>query len=102
MKKITDVISRYPGTKIGDYFFVRTSSACPEQYDVFDTQGDQVGYVRLRHGSLSAQSPDIGCTDVYSCEFPENIGCFSDSEERMKHLLKIAEAIKNHRKKEDN
>ena len=36
--------------------FEETSSACPEQYDVFKG-GKQVGYIRLRHGVLSCRYP---------------------------------------------
>lgn len=34
-----------------DITFERTSLACPEQYDIY-SEGEQVGYMRLRHGFL--------------------------------------------------
>lgn len=44
---------------------VCTSPACPEQYDVFDPQGTQIGYLRLRHGRFRADYPDCGGETVY-------------------------------------
>ena len=82
---------------IGDYNFVCTCYACPEQYDVFDKDGNQVGYVRLRWGSLYAECPDVGGTEVYSCGFGDSwAGCFKNDEQRMVHLRRIAERISLH------
>lgn len=44
---------------------VCTSPACPEQYDVLDAEGKQVGYLRLRHGRFRADYPDCGGETVY-------------------------------------
>jgi len=41
--------------EINGYKLVLTCGACPEQYDVFKN-GQQVGYLRLRHGFFSAES----------------------------------------------
>ena len=34
---------------------IQTCGACPEQYDVYNEEGIQVGYLRLRWGHFSAQ-----------------------------------------------
>lgn len=82
--------------KIKNYEFVETCAACPEQYDVFDENSNQVGYVRLRWGSLYAQCPHVGGVTVYSVDLDHDGGCFSSNEERTLHLNAIAEAISKH------
>lgn len=82
--------------KIGKYEFKCTCECCPEQYDVFDENGNQVGYVRLRWGSLYATCPDVGGDTVYSHDFPNDHGSFESDEERTKHLNRIANAIHIH------
>lgn len=80
--------------QIGNYNFVQTCSCSPEQYDVFDKDGNQVCYVRLRWGSLYAQCPDVGGLEVYDASIGDGwTGCFESEEQRMVHLRKIAEAI---------
>jgi hypothetical protein len=74
--------------------FVMTCFACPEQYDVFDRSGKQVGYVRLRHGELRCDYPDCGSELIYEAD-PVGDGCFDSDEERDYHLEKIALCIKN-------
>ena len=71
---------------------VCTSVACPEQYDVFDSEGKQVGYLRLRHGHFRADYPDCGGETVYRSD-TKGDGVFDD-EERMVELKRAAEAIK--------
>ena len=80
--------------------FKLTCNACPEQYDVFDLNNNkkQVGYVRLRWGTLRCSYPDVGGHNIYEVSFSESEhdhykGCFSSEEEREKHLKEIAEAI---------
>ena len=72
--------------------FNLTCAGCPEQYDVFDKEDNMVGYVRLRHGYLPAEYPDVGGKEVYSAE-TKGDGCFSSEKERMLHLNKIADAL---------
>ena len=79
--------------KLGNYEFKQTCSACPEQYDVFDKEGGQVSYVRLRWGSLYAACPDVDGTIVYSADIGNDNGCFRSDKERFYHLRKIAERI---------
>ena len=64
--------------------------ACPEQYDVLDSQGNQVAYLRLRHGSYTVSVPDVGGKILYQA-FPQGDGFFDD-DERVKYL---DESIKN-------
>ena len=75
------------------YHFVQTCSACPEQYDVFDENGNQVAYVRLRWGCLYAECPDVGGTEVYSAGIGNDAGCFRSESERKNHLRRIADRI---------
>ena len=45
--------------KIKNLYFECVGSACPEQYDVYNNDEEQVGYVRLRWGELRCYSPDV-------------------------------------------
>lgn len=89
---------------IKDYDFVQTSPAFPEQYDVFDSNGTQVAYVRLRHGDLYAACVhgDGYWYGVYYVELADigsgkyGYGSFSSEEERMYHLNAIVDAIQDH------
>lgn len=69
---------------------VKTCSACPEQYDVFTPEGEEIGYLRLRHGGFRV---DYLPTDetVYYAE-PKGDGCF-ESDERDYYLSKACEAL---------
>ena len=80
--------------QIDNYEFVQTCGCSPEQYDVFDKDGKQVCYVRLRWGSLYAQYPDVGGTDIYEASIGDGwIGCFESDDQRMSYLKKIASRI---------
>jgi hypothetical protein len=46
---------------------VRSSSACPEQYDCF-IDNEQAGYFRLRHGRFRVDYPDCGGPTIYSAD----------------------------------
>lgn len=73
--------------------FERTCYACPEQYDVFDSEDEIVGYVRLRWGALSCQYPDFGGETIYETNIGDDTGVFGSEEERMYHLNNIADKI---------
>lgn len=80
--------------KINDLVFEGTCTACPEQYDVYDDAGDMVAYVRLRHGQLTCECPDVGGELV--CQFSIGdrwTGGFESEEQRNLHLTEIACAI---------
>lgn len=80
-----------------DHFYIHgykltlTCLACPEQYDVTDPDGNQVGYLRLRHGSFRVDCPDAGGETVYTAS-PRGDGIF-DSDERLMYLTEAIEAI---------
>jgi hypothetical protein len=80
---------------IDDLKFVMTCIACPEQYDVFDSSGKQVGYVRSRHGEVRCDFPGCGGETIYEA-FPEGIrgDCFETDEDRSYHLKEIVRRIK--------
>lgn len=69
---------------------VKTSGACPEQYDVF--QGEtQVGYFRLRHGNFRIDAGHRTIAHLY----PEGSGEFRD-EERERFLIQGCLILGNH------
>ncbi len=75
--------------KIKGLRFERTCIACPDQYDVYD--GDkQVGYVSLRHGSLTCEYPCVGRERIYSAKIMNDAGMFEDDTLRMECLYEIA------------
>lgn len=63
---------------------------CPEQYDCFDEYGNQVAYLRLRHGVFTVECPDCGIgTSTCVYENWEDItgdGDFGSDEERISQL----------------
>ena len=67
--------------------YERTCYACPEQYDAF-YNGEQVGYLRLRHGHFTVVCPDCGGELVYEAN-PAGDGIF-DLEERDRYLTAAA------------
>lgn len=74
--------------------FERTCSACPEQYDVYNKEGEQVGYVRLRWGTLRCDVPDYGQNTIYRVSFNDPyLGLFPDDKARTTHLQIIAKLI---------
>jgi hypothetical protein len=77
--------------EIDGYNFVRTCSACPEQYEVYNKYGDHVCYVRLRYGNLTAEYPDVGGTEIYQDDIGDGwTGSFESEGQRMFHLKMIA------------
>lgn len=76
--------------KILGYELRKTCNACPEQYEVFKGE-KQVGYLRLRHGSFTAEVPDVFGELVHESE-PEGDGIFEDHE-RMTHLINAINCI---------
>lgn len=72
------------------YSLRMTCGACPEQYDVFK-DGEQVAYLRLRHGFFYAQCPDKGGDTVYKAN-PKGDGIFED-EERDAYLEEAIRAV---------
>lgn len=73
--------------------FILMGSACPEQYNVVDAAGQQVGYVRLRHGLLSVTWPNAYGDKVVLEIFGDGLGCFKDQAQRTAWLEKAALTI---------
>jgi hypothetical protein len=72
------------------YHLQLTCSACPEQYDVIKGKA-KVGYLRLRHGSFSAEYPYDG--EIVYRAHPNGDGIFDSAEEREIHLTAAIRAI---------
>lgn len=73
--------------------FELTCSACPEQYSVF-LDDQQVGYVRLRWGTVSASLGNAHGEEIYRHDFNDEwLGIFPDEVSREFHLEKIADCI---------
>ncbi len=77
-----------------------TCGACPEQYDVFDSNGKQVGYLRLRYGKFKVWYPDViveGGKIIYQHVFEDDWkGTFHDDEEREFFLTEAVKALQNY------
>jgi len=58
---------------------VKTSEFSPEQYEAFDELGNQVGYLRLRHGWFRVDYPKHGGETIYEAH-PKGDGIFEDDE----------------------
>lgn len=81
--------------------FKMTCMACPEQYDVFHA-GKLVGYVRLRHGAIRANYPNIKGEVIYNTEYGGlHTGSFLSVVDRRFHLVNIASEI-NRALRDDN
>lgn len=83
--------------RIGNYFLQQHCYACPESYYVYNEDGDEVGYLRLRHGSFSAYAGD----EVVHVSNPEGDGIFEE-DERNYHLENGVIAIANYYKEKQN
>lgn len=89
---------------INGLMFKKTCDFCPEQYDVINGKGQQVGYVRLRYGWLRCYYPNCSSDKViYETSIGDDswTGCFTSEEERMYHLNAIAHEINKHQKNKD-
>ena len=64
-----------------DMVLDKTCDMCPEQYDVYDVQGNRIAYMRLRYGYFSVECPYVGGTVVFAT-YTRGDGCFYDEEER--------------------
>lgn len=76
--------------------FINTCKCCPEQYDVYDEDNNQVAYVRLRHGYLSVRCPDADSPEIYGTYGVKGSGEFYDAKERAYFIAEIAKKIKDH------
>lgn len=76
---------------------VQTCSACPEQYEVIDHQGEKKAYLRLRWGYFQVTCPWVGGDVVFEHTFEGDgwKGCF-DSDEREEFLRDAVNAVENY------
>lgn len=74
-----------------DVSLYKTCDAFPEQYDALGPDGNQVAYLRLRHGRFTVECPDVGGVVVYAAS-PSGDGIFDD-DERDRYLSAAKEAI---------
>ena len=79
------------GVMIHGYRLELTCGACPEQYDVYDSLGQQVAYFRLRHGTFRVDVPDCGGETIYTAN-PEGDGIFT-RDERVRYLTEAVLAV---------
>lgn len=69
---------------------VQTCGACPESYECFTPEGEEIGYLRLRHGGFYAEYLPTGEV-VYTAE-PKGDGCF-EYDERNYYLGEACDAL---------
>ena len=87
-------VCKFPEIEILNYNFIQTTDSCPEQYEVFDKDGDHVCYVRLRWGCLTAEFPDLGGILIYKAKIGDGLtGCFESNEQRIAELKNIANRL---------
>ena len=79
--------------------FHLTSIACPEQYDVFDRDDRQVGYVRLRHGRLTVDCPGCHADNVMTVQYGTGDEGWFDDWDRDAMLAAAACMIERHRRR---
>jgi hypothetical protein len=74
--------------------FVKTCTACPEQYEAFIGK-KQVGYLRLRWGYFEVEYPDVGGKELLGIQIDKSgwQGEFNDEEQRKFYLKKAKEVI---------
>ena len=90
MDEVTDFIEGLGKSFEGTFWgfnkleLLRTSSACPEQYDLL-IDGKKVAYFRLRHGEFRVDMPNCGDETVYRSEEMNGDGLF-DRTERARFL----------------
>lgn len=81
--------------ELNGYRFRMTCAGCPEQYDVFDEDYNQIAYIRLRWGYASCECPDVGGEEVYGEELDSSgwQGVFDSNEQREEFFEKCVDAI---------
>lgn len=74
----------------------QTCFVCPEQYDLFDSDGENIAYFRLRYGQFYAQVPDVSGKIIYDYSWNDTDpykGGFDSDEERQEHMTKAIAAV---------
>lgn len=86
---------------------VMTCGACPEQYDVYyadptqDYKDTQIGYLRLRHGSFTAEYPDV-CGELVYQACPKGDGTFYDDERYAYLTIAVSHLLEKHKEFKEN
>ena len=81
---------------IKGYELICTCMACPEQYDVL-YMGEEVGYLRLRHGWFRADWTYNGADEtVYSVDLEDSDGVFTEGDRKI-HLVAAIDALEEKR-----
>lgn len=76
------------------YRLDKTCDACPEQYDLLDTNGECVAYFRLRWGCFTVSLFEPSGPLVYEAHFSDDYkGAFDGSRERDYYLSKGVQAV---------
>lgn len=80
--------------KIRGYKYTRIGIE-PEQYEVYNKEGEFIAFVQLKHGFVTAECPDINGEQVYRKSVGESIYVneFSTEIERQLTLSEIQLAI---------
>lgn len=72
------------------------SAACPEQYDVLDSDGKITGYIRLRYGMFSVEYPNVFGEILWNAEVGDcYAGCFISDSDRTRYLNSAKLCIAN-------
>jgi len=84
-----------PDYVIQDLSFIGTCGSTPEQYDVVNSDGYYVGYLRLRGGNFRVEFPYENNNKVlFADKFEDNWkGCFDSEDERLDYLEIAATCI---------
>lgn len=78
-----------------DVTFVQICDECPEQYNAYGPDGNQIGYIRVRWGWCCVWCPDAGSNEeVYAAALKNGWWSFGSNKERKKHLRMAKAAIR--------
>lgn len=73
---------------------VQIEKEYPEQYYVYDSRGNKIGFIRVRWGYCIAWCPDEGGEDeVYAARLKSGWWSFGSKREQKKHLRRACAAI---------
>ena len=74
---------------IDGYTLVQTCKESPEQYIVYK-DGEQVAYIRLRHGCLRVDAPICGAKEIFYTEACKGDGRFDEERAMVMQSLEVA------------
>lgn len=88
------LISFHDYTKKKMLLFKKISTACPTQYDIYDSWECEKPkyYGRLRHGYFYVAKEPLG-EPIYEFRFKKELGSFMDSIQEIKHLKEACKKI---------